>query len=189
MPLYWEGSLPRSPPRSQVQAATFRCLLGQHSWQRRAWQGPAEQRGPRAGITFPPYSQSAATGRTQVASGQLYLGILCCCGLVWFGFSPCPYSAFQCMCHELSSNISAPPRQWSCCRCGYVGGRLSVGKSAANVWFRPHAASHLCLSKKPEALSSMLQVRVLPCDLRAGSSVGTSQGSCTEGSPDEQIFS
>lgn len=121
-----------------------------------------------------------------------------CVAVIWFGFSPCPYSVFQCVCHESSSNISALPRQQSCCRCGYVGGRLNVGKSAANVCsseltlprrFGPHPALHSCLSKKSEALNSTLQLRVLPCDFRASSSAGTSQGSCTEGSPDEQIFS
>lgn len=128
--------------------------------------------------------------------GSLYLGISCCCGLVCFFTLPIFCVSMRVPRIELKCRI--PPRQWSCCRCGYVGRRLSVGKSAANVCsselmlprrFGPHPALHLCLSKKPEALNSTLQVRVLPSDFRASSSVGTSQGSCTEGSPDEQIFS
>lgn len=127
-----------------------------------------------------------------------HLDILCCCGLVWFCTLPI-FCVSMCVPRVERKHLSHP-RQQSCCSWGYVGGRLSIGKSAVNVCsteltlttrFGPHPAFVLVSFKeiKSEALNSTLQVQVPPCDFRASSSVGTSQGSCTEVSPDEKIFS
>lgn len=123
--------LGRESTQNWVQPAQFHHLLGQHPWWHRARQGPAEQRGLHTSLTFPPYSQFAATGRTQAAPGQLYLSISCCCDLVWLFTLPIVCVSMCVPQIELKS--LSPPRQRSCCRHRYTGGRLGLGKLAENV--------------------------------------------------------
>lgn len=86
------------------------------------------------------------------------------CVTVRFGFSPYPYSVFECVCCEFSSNISAPQGSrvmvmWGCAR------KAKSWQASSNIAeltvprkFRLHPALHSCLSKKSEAKNSMLQV-------------------------------
>lgn len=146
------SSPPRAPCR-QVQSAMFCHLHGQHlQWHR------AE------GLTFPPIQS------LQLLEGhKSHLGSCTsafCVAVVWFGFSPCLYPVFECVCHESSSNISAPQGSrvtvmWVCWRKAenwQVSSNLCFSELTLPRKFRPHPASQSRLSKKSEAMNSILQV-------------------------------
>lgn len=117
----------------------------------------AQSRGPH----LPSYPESAVAGHEYHLDSCTSAF---CVAVVWFGFSPCPYSVFECLCCEFSSNISAPQGSrvmvmWGCSR------KAKNWQASSNISeltvlrkFRLHPALHSCLSRKSEAKNSMLQV-------------------------------
>lgn len=144
-------------PCRQVQSAMCCHLLGQHPQQHKA-----------EGLTFPPI-QSLQFLESILAGHKYHLENCTsafCVAVVWFGFSPCPYSVFECMCCESSSNISAPQGNrvslmWVClgkAENWQVSSNLCFSELTVLRKFGVHPTLHSCLSKKSEAKNRMLQV-------------------------------
>lgn len=111
--------------------------------------GKASPAAQSRGLYFPSYSESAVAGHKY----HLDSCTSAFCVTVRFGFSPCPYSVFECVCCEFTSNISAPQGgrvmvMWGCAR------KAKNWQASSNIAeltvprkFRLHPALHSCLSK------------------------------------------
>lgn len=132
---------------------------------------------PSPGTAFPP-AQSRRPHLPSIQSLQLLESILAghtyhlnsctsafCVAVVWFGFSPCPYSVFECISRESSSNISAPQGSrvtvmWECLRkaenwqvsSNLCFSELTVRESLEFIL----PCTHVC--QRNQAKNSMLQV-------------------------------